>query len=267
MRDRSLPTTVSEPRPPHEPAPGPAVRPRRWPPVAFVAAFWALALVVGRLEKPYFIGFLYGMASVAVLGLCFLAWWAANRRVRLADRLGGLALVAGGCGAVGPLVHPSLGWFGLLTTGLPVVLTACTAWLLLARKLPAAWVRPGLAVVVLLAWGYFALLRVDGLDSGLHATVRWRWTPSAEDLFVSEHRAGAGVDTTPAAASAWVPSPGPDDWTGFRGPERDGVLRGVRIATDWEANPPRLRWRQRVGPAWSSLVVLGDRLFTQEQRG
>src|SRR5262249_21177416 len=147
------------------------------------------------------------------------------------------------------------------------VLTACTAWLLLARKLPAAWVRPGLAAAVLLAWGSFALLRVDGLDSGLHATVRWRWTPSPEDLFLSEHPAGARVHTTVVAAAAWVASRGRDDGTGFRGRERDGVLRGVRIATDWEANPPRLRWRRRVGPAWSSLVVLGDRLFTQEQRG
>src|SRR5262249_42252999 len=51
------------------------------------------------------------------------------------------------------------------------------------------------------------------------------------------------------------------------GPNRDGNLRGVRIATDWDAAPPTLVWRRRIGPAWSSVVVVGERLFTQEQLG
>src|SRR5262249_48716772 len=51
------------------------------------------------------------------------------------------------------------------------------------------------------------------------------------------------------------------------GPNRDGTLRDVRIATDWNAAPPRLVWKRRIGPAWSSVVVVGDRLFTQEQLG
>jgi outer membrane protein assembly factor BamB len=45
------------------------------------------------------------------------------------------------------------------------------------------------------------------------------------------------------------------------------VVRGVRVATDWNVAPPELVWRRRIGPAWSSVVVVGDRLFTQEQRG
>src|SRR5207245_2366290 len=48
---------------------------------------------------------------------------------------------------------------------------------------------------------------------------------------------------------------------------RDATLRNVRIATDWSATPPKLVWKRRIGPAWSSVVVVGDRLFTQEQRG
>jgi outer membrane protein assembly factor BamB len=59
----------------------------------------------------------------------------------------------------------------------------------------------------------------------------------------------------------------PDDWPGFRGPQRDGTVRGLNIITDWNAHPPKLLWRQPVGPGWSSPVVVGGRVFTQEQLG
>ncbi|MEX0715862.1 MAG: PQQ-binding-like beta-propeller repeat protein [Planctomycetaceae bacterium] len=58
-----------------------------------------------------------------------------------------------------------------------------------------------------------------------------------------------------------------DDWAEYRGPNRDGIVRNLAIRTDWNENPPRALWRHPVGLGWSSFAVVGNRAWTQEQRG
>jgi outer membrane protein assembly factor BamB len=53
----------------------------------------------------------------------------------------------------------------------------------------------------------------------------------------------------------------------YLGATRDGQVRGVRLARDWSAQPPRLVWKIPVGAGWSGFVIDRGLAITQEQRG
>jgi outer membrane protein assembly factor BamB len=256
--------TTLHPSAPAEQAPPKTAQPARpWPALVFLTVFWALCFAVGGLEKPYFYGFIFGMAAPALLLLAFGAWWWTRRRVRFSARLYGFALVLVS-GVMAAFFCDRTIWFVLPTLGLPLVLTVCTLWMFFAGNTAGIWSRLVLCALVAATWACFTLIRVDGNDGDLRADVRWRWNPTEEDLFLTE-RTQRHVTPSPAAEAPLAATAG--DWTGFRGPDREGISGMAVVAADWGATPPKLLWRQRVGPAWSSVIVIGERLYTQEQRG
>src|SRR5262249_17390193 len=152
-------------------------------------------------EKPYFIGFLYNLGSSALLALLFVVWWWANRRIRLSDRWYGFVLIVGGGLIAEPLCHKSIGWWGLLMMGLPIVLTGWTLWMIVVKNTAIPWKRLGSLAVIALTWAYFTLIRMDGLNADLQADMRWRWSPTAEDLFLAEKARAADNTTDPRPSS------------------------------------------------------------------
>ncbi len=52
------------------------------------------------------------------------------------------------------------------------------------------------------------------------------------------------------------------DWPQFRGVKRDGVSPETGLAEEWGENGPKEVWRKSIGPGYSALSVVGDRLYT-----
>jgi outer membrane protein assembly factor BamB len=254
---------------PVPPAPEVVQRPRVWPAVVLIGLFWAFTLGCRWVEMPLFVRFMSQLLSVSLLLLLFTGWWLVNRRRGWVERILGLGAVASGGVAAAFLADRTLPVITLLLLAVPWVFTAWAVWLVVARGAGRLTRRLGLVAMLFLAWGAFTLVRMNGLTGDLDPDIHWRWSRTPEDLYRAERTAAGGqaADGSARVVPASAPPLQPGDWPAFRGPERDGAVHGVRIATDWDTNPPRQIWRRRVGPAWSSVAVVGDRLFTQEQRG
>jgi outer membrane protein assembly factor BamB len=231
-------------------------------PVICVVAFWAAFVAIGTIEKLYFYSFLSQLASTAIFTLLFFGWWWFNRGLRFKQKFVGFVIIVSGGWFAAKLLDRSVNAFVLGRLGIPVVATVIVLWLKRARRIRAPYVGFDFLVVVCAAWGSLLLLRSEGADSSLKQAYHFRWSPSNEEKFLA-------LRPSPNPAQASDPAeltPSKNQWTEFRGQNRDGAVYGTSIPTNW-TSAPNLLWKRPVGPAWSSVIVVGHRLFTQEQRG
>lgn len=236
-----------------------------WLGLALAAAIWCLTFAQWILDVESFAGFLMATATNLIMTLLFVVWWFTRRSYTLGQRflVAGLALLMGigvavlCAGAIRPPVYVAL-------FGIPIVLTIWGLWVPLTTRRTPQFRVGGLIGCLAVVWSAFLLIRVNGTQGDLRADLHWRWTPTAEQIYLA-HASQAPVATTEPSARLLHLQPG--DWPGFRGPRRDGIVRGQSIALDWAQTPPTVLWRQTVGPAWSSMAVVDGCVFTQEQRG
>ena len=260
---------------------------RLWPGIVaalllFLARFGIKAVVPG------FWGFelsaIGGLLGAAIVVL----WWLLFSRARWFERLGAIVLMILALGATWQLKHESMHLFWLVGYGIPILMLAFVAWAVGTRRLPDASRRVRMVATILVICGMWTLVRTDGINGDHVAVFGWRWSASAEErlvdpLVIQPNNAATTAASTPEAAEGprepsvtpapAVPPPAAaivksgSQWPGFRGANRDGIVRGVRIETDWSRTPPVQLWRRAIGPGWSSFAVSGDLLYTQEQRG
>ena len=145
-----------------------------------------------------------------------------------------------------------------------VLLGLLLVWLLAFSRL-TWWRRVGglagfIATLGLLA----AVFRIHGVDGDLVPIIEPRWARRSTPVAVPTPVPAA---TTAQTNRVSVGPAGAADFQQFLGPDRNGILAGPRLATNWTTQPPVQLWRQPVGAAWSGFVVAGRLAVTQEQRG
>jgi outer membrane protein assembly factor BamB len=268
---------------------------RLWPGIVGALLLAAGVLTIGLVKlvpaipQDVWIGGL----GAAVLGAVIIAlWWLLLSRAPWLERLGALVAMVVAVAVSRPLLDESIaggamGGLGYMLT-FPLLAAGLVVWAIASRHSRAGIRRATLLPAMLLAAGLILLLRTDGL-SGRGFDLKWRWTPTAEDRLLAEDKEeplplptampspialAAPKESASEPAVTSVPnSPVPNEavkpaaWPGFRGPLRDGIVRGVRIETDWSKSPPTKLWSRPIGPGWSSFAVDGDIFYTQEQRG
>lgn len=57
------------------------------------------------------------------------------------------------------------------------------------------------------------------------------------------------------------------DWPQFLGPKRDGIITETGLNWNWKAQPPKVLWKVPLGSAFSSVTIVGNRLFTLAKNG
>ena len=233
---------------------------RIWPVLPFLAYMIGAQIAVRTLTS-----WDRNVMMLVIFGpvLCMLAvglWWLFASRAAWRDRI--LGLVGGGvlAGIAFALIDPTMRGFGFTFTVLPVVATAATVAIVVLSRLGSRKATVAALAVSAIAFGYWDLVRYDGMSGDFKPDIHWRWEKTAEDKFL------ATLPTNPPQKPASVEPLGEVTWPQFRGPH-NGVVPGVVLDVAWSARPPKQIWRHKVGPGWSSFSVAGNRLFTQEQRG
>ena len=260
---------------------------RLWPGVAAACLLALLRFGAPLVSSEPWAGLVSVGGGFAGAG-AIVVWWTFFSRAPRAERWGAAALMAIALAATPRILHESvaMGNLGLqfFIYALPTVGLALAAWAVASRHLSPAPRRVSLVAAILLATGMWTLLRSDGLTGAGTPEFAWRWSATAEEQLLARAagtprvappappaRPDADAQRTvgdgPAPAVAGRSLHPEAAWPGLRGPRRDGVVRGVRIETDWASSPPVELWRRPIGPGVSSFAVQGDLLYTQEQRG
>ncbi len=236
---------------------------RLWPGVVA-----AVLLLLVRFVVPIVVPgtMMFGVLGGLVGALAIVVWWLFFSRAPWTERVSAIVLMIVALFATSRLIHKSIanGMMGMMLPiyAIPVLSLALVAWAVASRRLADGPRRASMVATILLACGVFLLLRTGGITGDGDSDLHWRWTKTPEErLLAQTGDAPAALPLAPAATNKDA------DWPGFRGPERNGIVRGVRIRTDWAASPPVELWRRAIGPGWSSFAVRGDLLYTQEQRG
>ncbi|MCC9599251.1 PQQ-like beta-propeller repeat protein [Stieleria sp. JC731] len=233
---------------------------RTWP--AWILLTIILALLAARKMPTMALSLM--MASFlgpAIAGVFVILWWCFASRGSVKEKVIGTLGFFTILGVAIVLLDQSMKDMATMVMVIPTAVLAFLVSLILFAAKPQKRVHYALVASAVFV-SYWETQQLQGLTGRFESEMLWRWAPTPEEQYLAELKKRDDTAVPSAEPISFASAP----WPSFRGPKRDGVLHGVSLQEDWQANPPNEVWRQKIGPGWSSFAIGGDRLFTQEQR-
>ncbi len=160
--------------------------------------------------------------------------------------------------------HVERQWFNLFRMLVLIAAgTLLALWALFFTGLSKLITSGVLAVLIGGGWATFRVEYDGDLRQSLHVR---GWLLSMlgiahEDDVAAHRKSQANIAKQPIDLT-----PRPDDFPGYRGADRTGVVHGPRLDRRWEDRPPKVVWKQPIYGGYSSFAVVNGFLFTMEQR-
>lgn len=236
---------------------------RLWPGVILAIVLVLLRYVLFYIEpRSAFLSFMGGM----FLSIAILVWWVFFSRAPKFEKWGGLIIIILSLAVINLLNDISIATANMgmmyIMYALPVVCVALVLWAALTRKSSVNVRRSSMIITLLVASGFWVLLRTDGMTGDASHKLNWRWAKTPEDRLLEQTEGESLNALADTAIFNYEP-----EWPGFRGKDRNGIVTGLEIATDWIVSPPSELWRKPVGPGCSSFAISGNYIYTHEQLG
>ena len=238
---------------------------RLWPGIIIVLLQWLIRFVIPVIVPDDYTTQL-GVFGGLFGGLAIVIWWLFFSRAPHIERWGALVTAIVALVVTSKFIDKSIGtaMMGLMFIiyAIPVLSLAFVVWAVATRRLSDGLRQVTMVLTILLVSGMWALLRTNGMTGDARHDFAWRWAETAEDRLLAHadnQRVNIKMDSAAMKTEA--------EWPGFRGLNRDGIIRGIRIMTDWSVTAPVELWRRPVGPGCSSFAIHGNLFYTQEQRG
>jgi len=203
----------------------------------------------------------------ALCGILVLLWWLTASRATWQERLGGFLAVIVAFIASLVLMHPSMHGVAVMVLAIPIGMAAFAVG---AAALSRTLSYKRTVVACLLAtvgFGSMCFFKASGMWGNFAVDLTPRFSQTSEEQIAARDSAASDVVSEQLDGDSVEQSLLNPEWPGFRGPQRDGIQHGTVLPASFTADDVKELWRIPVGPSWSSFVVAGKLLFTQEQRG
>lgn len=147
----------------------------------------------------------------------------------------------------------------MATIGLQVavVFLAGLHFLFFARLSGKARIKLLLAGFAFAVLAFFTI-EIREVSGDVVPLLSWKWSAPPEERLNNENQSAVAI------LEAGENQP---HYLRFLGPQGNAILSGPPLATSWDTNPPTEVWRIEIGSGWSSFSVIGNLVFTMEQRG